>query len=411
MADILPNTLWAYRPALPKVPGSESWTPVEVSAPLSGTGRRHGTHSEDRNAGLREPGRQGVLRACTANPALDGVAREAAVPRPVPPGADGRTSGAGTGTPYVVWPDRLLYAEKTMKAEVLAGFTMPVVEGAQPLTTFITPRHRARFFRHASADAAYWLAGRIAECVADLHGREKASGILITDLTPRNILVSPELGVRFIDADSFQYRLATGIHRSLEVDAGLPGAAYRRRRSQRSGAAGIRDRRRCLCARNRPLPRARRRRPPVRAGAAFEVNGVEPDEEDNMLARRFPYVDAARMGPPKIRLQTWQKLPERVKAAFEQVFVKGVVVPPRAWAELLAKARLEAGSVQPTRPAPKPSSPRPTPPPASAAPAATHIADDVHALVRKVVATIAPSTKRAASATPQPAKAPRRPVS
>ncbi len=80
---------------------------------------------------------------------------------------------------------------------------------------------------------------------------------------------------------------------------------------------------------------------PFRAGAAFELDGVAPDDEDNMLGRRFPYAEPARMLPPKIRLQTYQKLPQRLREAFESVFVRQAVITPAAWSELLAQARTE----------------------------------------------------------------------
>ena len=224
-------------------------------------GRRHGTHSEDRNAGLREPGRQGVLRARIANPALDGVAREAAVPRQVPPGADGRTSGAGTGAP-------------------LCGLARPAAlcresdEGRGPRRL-----HHARRRRGTAAD--------------DFH-HAPAPGALLPPCLGRCRLLAgrPDRGVRRRSAraregerhsdhqpDAAEHSRLAGARRPLHrrgqlsvpardgqpsqprVDAGLPGAAYRRRRSQRSGAAGVRNRRRCLCARNRPLPRSGRRRP------------------------------------------------------------------------------------------------------------------------------------------------------
>lgn len=408
MTQDLPKTLWAFRPATPKAPGSESWTPIEVSVPLSGTS---------------EGGTARILRIVTPGfeTQVAKIFFEHALPHRRSAAAHEKLlflarfrlaltaghQGQAPARPYVVWPDKLLYAEWAAKPEALVGFTMPVVEEAQPLTTFITPRHRARFFRHASADAAYWLAGRIAECVGDLHGREKPSGILITDLTPRNILVSPDLTVRFIDADSFQYRLASGVHRSMESTPGF--------RAPRIAAASRAQ---------QPLPVFEPEDDayalaillfhvlvdgahPFRAAASFEVNGVQPDEEENMLARRFPYVDAVRMAPPKIRLQTWQKLPDRVKAAFEEVFAKGAVVSPRAWAELLAKARIEANSPMRPKPASKTLQPPPrvslvaAPKPAPPSP----ITNGLASLLRSVTAAMAPAAKPIQSEMLPPAKA------
>jgi DNA-binding helix-hairpin-helix protein with protein kinase domain len=79
---------------------------------------------------------------------------------------------------------------------------------------------------------------------------------------------------------------------------------------------------------------------PWTAGERFEVNGIKPDEEDNMLARRFPYADPATCFPPKIRLQTYQKLPLVVRLAFERAFLSATAPTPQEWVHILIQARI-----------------------------------------------------------------------
>lgn len=398
MSTAKPITLWAYRPALPKAPASESWTEVAIADRFNATAEG-GTAAISR---LATPGFEDQVAKLFFEHALPGRRTPAAHEKLLflsryRSYLAGGHQGQAPARPYVVWPDRLLYSEQSARPEALVGFTMPAVEGAQPLTTFVTPRHRARFFRHVSADAAFWLAGKIAECVTDLHGRVKPSGIVFADLSPRNILVSPDLQVRFIDADSFQYRLSTVVHGCNESSP-----RFRAPRIAEADRGG------------QPLPVFEPSDDayalailifhilvdgahPFRAGSAFQVNGRSPDEEENMLARRFPYADSDRMGPPKIRLQTWERLPACIKAAFVQVFVKGEVMLPRDWAELLAVARTRPDG--PPRPRSQPKALLAPPrvslvaKPAQAAPVTGGIAS----LARSVTAAIAsrPARRRA----------------
>ena len=81
---------------------------------------------------------------------------------------------------------------------------------------------------------------------------------------------------------------------------------------------------------------------PWRAGSRFEIDGVAPDEEDNMLARRFPYASPEQLHPPRIRLQTYQRLPFEVRAAFEHAFLDEAPPAPAQWVGILGRARTTA---------------------------------------------------------------------
>ncbi len=216
-------TVWGLRPADPRATvKTESWVQLTVGGPLHASSEG-GTA---RIARIVTPGfERHVAKLFNAE----------ALPRRRTPAAHDKLvfvtrlhaaltaghQGQVAARPYVVWPEMPLYAEQKAAPEHLLGFAMRAIEGAQPLTTFVTPRHRARFFKHASVDAAFWLAGNIAQHLADLHGRQKPSGILFADLNPRNILIAPDLSaVHFIDADSFQYRLSTVLHGTSESTPG-----------------------------------------------------------------------------------------------------------------------------------------------------------------------------------------------
>ena len=246
------------------------------------------------------------------------------------------------GRPHIAWPEMLLYSEQTATPDKLVGFVMPAFHGVHPLQLLYTPKHRKLHFPTASSDVMLAVAAMLAAVVDDLHGGQGNSGILIADLTPRNILISPKWDVRIIDADSFQYTGAGKVHRTNESTPG-----HRSPKMARAALAGD------------PLPLFTRDDDayaltiiifhllvdgahPWRAGSRFEINGIAPDEEENMLAGRFPYAAPDRLHPPRIRLQTYQRLAPAVRAAFERTFICERPLTPGEWVRVIGRVRGQA---------------------------------------------------------------------
>jgi DNA-binding helix-hairpin-helix protein with protein kinase domain len=362
------NTVWAYNPALAATP-TAAWTQLTLGEPL----HRAAEGGTARIVTITTPGFENHVAKMFNAVALPRRRTEAShdklsfITRVRPLLVGGR--GQVPPRPYVGWPELMLYDRQEAKSANLLGFAMPVFPDAQPLTTFVTPRHRARFFKHVTPDAGLFLAARIADQLALLHGKDKPSGILFGDLTARNMLVSPGLKVTFIDADSYQYAVGGVTHGSNESTPGYraPRIAEADRARQTLPVFTAADDAFALAILIFAILVDGAH--PYRAGAGFEIGGAAPDDEDNMLAKRFPYADAARMQPPKIRLQTYSRLPDEIKQAFEAAFVHHQPPTPLAWVELLSTARAQASrgvpptavKVAPVAP-PKPV-PRPVPKP------------------------------------------------
>ena len=245
-----------------------------------------------------------------------------------------------------------LYLTQQPIPDQLAEFVMPAFHGMHPLQLYQTPKHRKAHFPNATLDTSMAVAGILAGIVHDIHGGAGDSGIVIGDLTPRNILIDGTYQLRVIDADSFQYRASRCVHGSNECTPG-----FRSPNMARAALAGT------------SLPTFTRADDayalaivifhllvdgahPWRAGSRCEINGETPDEEANMLARRIPYVAPDQMHPPRIRLQTYQRLPHEVRLAFETTFLSDIPLPPTEWVRVLGRARSQLpqyGQSWPTR--------------------------------------------------------------
>ena len=232
--------------------------------------------------------------------------------------------GAGYVEParsHVSWPEALLYDANRADRPHLVGFAMPLFGDSHPLSKLTSPKQRKAQFPNLPPDGLLLAAQNIARAVLNVHGADGRSGIVIGDLTPRNVLITGDLRCLLIDADSYQFSTSRCVYGSGDTTPGF--------RSPRMAAAS---------RAGGPLPPFTHADDayclalvlfhvvvdgahPWMAGEKFELAGVKPDEEDNMLAKRFPYADPGTFFPPKIRLQTYQKLHERVRQAFEQAFL------------------------------------------------------------------------------------------
>ncbi len=249
------------------------------------------------------------------------------------------------GRPHVAWPHMLLYAEPTASSHKLVGFAMPAFHGMHPLTLFYTPKHRKSHFPNASPDALMAMAASLAAIVDELHGGKGDSGIVIGDLTPRNILLNPQWELRLIDADSFQYTSRGVVHGTNESTPGFRSPSMAR--ATRAGTSSPRFTRAddayalALIIFHLLVDGAH----PWRAGSRFEINGAPPDEEENMLAKRFPYTAPDQLHPPRIRLQTYQRLPLELRTAFTRTFCGEAPLTPAEWFGVLGCTR--AGGYRP----------------------------------------------------------------
>ncbi|MEM7696391.1 MAG: hypothetical protein AAF318_18220 [Pseudomonadota bacterium] len=94
-------------------------------------------------------------------------------------------------------------------AGAFAGFTMRRVDGALPLHEVTGPGSRQLHFPHADARFLVRVAANIAGAVAAIH----ADGAVIGDINQSGLLVAPDATVTLIDADSFQVRAGSTVHR------------------------------------------------------------------------------------------------------------------------------------------------------------------------------------------------------
>jgi DNA-binding helix-hairpin-helix protein with protein kinase domain len=334
--------LWAHDSARPH--RFSSWQPIILGEQLN-AGAYGGTSSIHRIANpamshlVAKIFNEAALprrRTQAAHDKLDFIARHSQRLR------DGYTAGAPrvAGRPHVAWPEMPLYVEQRAAPDKLAGFVMPAFHGMHPLQLFYTPKHRRSHFPTATADTLLATAAGLAGMIDQLHGGAGDSGILIADLTPRNILINARYELRLIDADSFQYSVRGVVHGTNESTPG-----FRSPNMARAARAGTN------------LPRFTKTDDayaltialfhmlvdgahPWRAGSRFEINGVAPDEEDNMLARRFPFAAPDQFHPPRIRLQTYQRLSAEVRAAFERAFLAEAPPTPAQWVDILGRARV-----------------------------------------------------------------------
>jgi DNA-binding helix-hairpin-helix protein with protein kinase domain len=241
--------------------------------------------------------------------------------------------------PHVAWPEVLLYDADSTDPQHLIGFAMPLFADSHPLAKLTSPKQRKATFSRLPTDGLLCAAQNIAGAIADLHGADGRSGIILGDLTPRNIMIRTDLHCQLIDADSYQYQTGARLFGSADTTPGF--RSPRMAEAARAGGAlptfTHADDAYCLAlVLFHVLVDGAH---PWIAGERFEVGGIKPDEEDNMLAGRFPYADAASYHPPKIRLQTYQRLHPVLRQNFEQAFLRADPPPPSAWFASLARAR------------------------------------------------------------------------
>ncbi len=250
---------------------------------------------------------------------------------------------------YVAWPVALLYDANAAKPEHLIGFVMPLFADALPLTKLTSAKQRKQQFPGLPGHGLLAASQTIAQAVAHLHGPSGSNGFCIGDLTPRNVMITPGLQCRLTDADSYQIESHTAVFRATDTTP-----AYRSPRMATAAAAGqgfpqVTPDDDAFCLAVILFQVLVDGAHPFAAGERFEVSGIKPDEEANMLAKRFPYAQPDQMFPPKIRLQTYQKLPTSIRAAFEQVFQRGVVVSAADWVTRLHLAVCQEIAAMTTR--------------------------------------------------------------
>lgn len=98
------------------------------------------------------------------------------------------------------------------------GFTMPLLEGGEPIALLSRAPWRAA--RGLGRKGVAELVTRLGECLAAIHG----AGLVVGDLNDQNEMVDAKGGVWFIDADSFQIgRLSCAVASELFLDPLLYG--------------------------------------------------------------------------------------------------------------------------------------------------------------------------------------------
>lgn len=242
------------------------------------------------------------------------------------------------GMAFVAWPEALLYSANAAKPENLVGFAMPLFANAHPLSHLTSPKQRKKHFPGFEARHLFVAAKNIATAVQVLHGADAKSGVLIGDLTPRNILIDANLRCMMIDADSYQFTTSAKVYATADTTPGFrsPRMATAARAGTALPSVLPGDDAYCLAVVlfHVLVDGAH----PWTAGERFELNGIKPDEEDNMLAGRFPYADPGTCFPPKIRLQTYQKLPVAIRQLFEAAFLTTKRPSPQQWIDALSDA-------------------------------------------------------------------------
>ena len=91
------------------------------------------------------------------------------------------------------------------------GFVMRLVSGHRPLHQIYSPKSRLKYFPKADYRFLVRVASNLARAVGSVH----QSGCVIGDLNHSGVLVSHSATVALIDADSFQLRVASVLHRCM----------------------------------------------------------------------------------------------------------------------------------------------------------------------------------------------------
>lgn len=251
---------------------------------------------------------------------------------------------AGTliaGYPFVAWPEVLLFRTNSATPENLIGFAMPLLTDAHPLSRLTSPKQRKVHFPDAGAEGLLTAAQNIAKAVLTLHGDNAQSGILIGDLTPRNVMITPDLKCKLIDADSFQFTLSSAVHATADSTPGF--RSPRMADAAKSGAAlpPVKPADDVFCLAIVLFHVLVDGAHPWTAGERFEIDGIKPDEDDNIRTKSFPYADPARCFPPRIRLHTYQKMHADIRGLFETAFLTPKPPSPQHWVDTLARVRAD----------------------------------------------------------------------
>lgn len=335
------TTVWGYEPLRAR---AGSWFPLEIKDPLNAgaTGGTSTVHAittryfEGYAAKIFAPSALSGSRRLAHHAKISAVAGMSRLLR------NGYLGGGKlrAALPYVTWPELILYDQRAAHPDHLIGFAMRRIDDGHPLMVMATPKHRKKVFGTMSQSDLLGVATLIADRLDCLHGPNGDRGIVFGDLAPRNVLISPALEVTLIDADSYQYR---GSKVMFATQDSTPG--HRAPRIAKAALAGgllppltIEDDAYALAILLFYLLVDGAY--PFRTGSSFEIDGRTPDDEENMLAGRFPYTDPATLKPPKIKLQTYLKLPEPIRQLFEEAFVGGKPPAPSRWVATLADVRL-----------------------------------------------------------------------
>ena len=204
--------------------------------------------------------------------------------------------------PYVAWPEALLFDANKADRQHLVGFAMPLVADGHPLAKLTSAKQRKTHFPNLAPDGLLQAAQNIAGAVLTLHGADGRSGIVLGDLTPRNILITPALRCYLIDADSYQFATTSRFFGSADSTPGFRSPRIAAAAKAGGGLPPFIHADDAFCLAIVLFHVLVDGAHPFAAGEGFEVGGVKPDEEENLLAKRFPYADpgtnAAAEDPP-----------------------------------------------------------------------------------------------------------------
>lgn len=343
MTNPTSRQVWAYRPAPAHAPLPPLLMPVALGDTLNagafgGTATVHRILTQPYHYMAAKVFNDDVLASRRTPAVYDKLSMIAAA-------SEGLKRGyVGAGViepprPFVTWPEALLFDANKADLQHLVGFAMPLVADGLPLSKLTSPKHRKAQFPGLASDGLMCAAQNIAQAVSILHGADGRSGIVIGDLTPRNILIMQDLRCHLIDADSYQLATSAKVFGSADSTPGFrsPRIAAAARTGGVLPAFTHADDAYCLAlVLFHVLVDGAH---PWIAGERYEAAGAKPDEEDNMLAKRFPYTEPATYFPPKIRLQTYQKLHQKLRKAFEQAFLGSTPPTAAEWVQALVAAR------------------------------------------------------------------------
>jgi DNA-binding helix-hairpin-helix protein with protein kinase domain len=97
------------------------------------------------------------------------------------------------------WPKEIVYESSSRS---FAGFSMPRIEGMNPIQRLYNPRQRLQYFSRATWAFQIRTALNLTAAFDEVH----KSGCLVGDVNERNIQVTSNALVRLVDCDSFQIR-------------------------------------------------------------------------------------------------------------------------------------------------------------------------------------------------------------